>query len=468
MSLPRTERVYANRNLPMAHIDWLGFDMDYTLAIYQQQAMDSLSVELTVENLIGCGYPEYLRHLKYDIRFPIRGLLIDKHLGNVLKMNRFAVIHKGYHGFKRIEHSKLRELYWDKKVRPESERFHWIDTLFGLSEVTSYVSLIESLESHKRQRLRYDELFHDIRRAIDQAHANGSVHDRVLSDLPRFVDRDQHLAMTLHKLRSAGKKLFLLTNSPWPYTDRMMTFLLGDALEQYRSWTLYFDVVIVGARKPLWFKGDEPFFELRGDKVLGNVGRLERGRVYQGGNVKDFERLTGIAGSRTLYVGDHIYGDILRSKKESAWRTLMIIQELDDEISANQSTAGTLARKLELEQQRSFLEDELRFYQRRLKSLDRDARAVDEKEATRVRRGLDSMRRSLKGLNREHRDLERYMDASFHPYWGSLLKEHSEVSSFGAQVERYADIYTRRVSCLRHYSPDQFYRSPHDFMPHEL
>src|SRR5690606_17730474 len=114
----------------------------------------------------------------------------------------------------------------------------------------------------------------------------------------------------------------------------------------------------------------------------GNVGRLERGRVYQGGNVKDFERLTGIAGSRTLYVGDHIYGDILRSKKESAWRTLMIIQELDDEISANQSTAGTLARKLELEQQRSFLEDELRFYQRRLKSLDRDARAVDEKEAT--------------------------------------------------------------------------------------
>ena len=52
--------------------------------------------------------------------------------------------------------------------------------------------------------------------------------------------------------------------------------------------------------------------------------------------------------------------------------------------------------------------------------------------------------------------------------WGSLLKQDSELSSFGQQVEAYADVYMRRVSCLRHYSPMQFFRSPHDLMPHEL
>ena len=59
---------------------------------------------------------------------------------------------------------------------------------------------------------------------------------------------------------------------------------------------------------------------------------LERGKIYEGGNLHDLERALGAAGDEILYVGDHIYGDILRSKKESAWRTAMIIQELEGEV----------------------------------------------------------------------------------------------------------------------------------------
>jgi hypothetical protein len=49
-----------------------------------------------------------------------------------------------------------------------------------------------------------------------------------------------------------------------------------------------------------------------------------------------------------------------------------------------------------------------------------------------------------------------------------LLKEASETSSFGDQVEEYACIYTSRVSNLLAYSPLQYFRSPRDQMPHEL
>jgi HAD superfamily 5'-nucleotidase-like hydrolase len=473
MRLARSERVYVSRNLPMAYVDWLGFDMDYTLAIYEQQAMDTLSVELTIANMIELGYPEYLRKLEYDIRFPIRGLLIDRRLGNVLKMDRFAAIHKGYHGFRRLDRDQLRDLYWHTKVRPDSERFHWIDTLFGLSEVTSYVSIVEAMERRK-ERMDYDRLFDDIRRSIDMAHATGEVHRRVLDDLPRYVDRDPHLAKTLHKLRSGGKKLFLLTNSPWEYTEAMMRYLLGEQMQEYRSWEMFFDIVMVSARKPLWFNGEQPFEELvesRGGARRprkGTVRELERGAVYSGGNLRTFERLTGVVGSRIVYVGDHIYGDILRSKKESAWRTAMIIQELDAEISANQNTADAIRKKLALDEQRSHQEDELRFYQQRLKKIDRGQTVTDPAETARVRRGIETVRTILKHMNAEQKKLERHIDSSFHPYWGSLLKERGEMSSFGAQVARYADVYTRRVSCLRHYSPEQLFRSPHDFMPHEL
>ena len=33
-----------------------------------------------------------------------------------------------------------------------------------------------------------------------------------------------------------------------------------------------------------------------------------------------------------LYVGDHIYGDILRSKKTLGWRTMLVVPELETEL----------------------------------------------------------------------------------------------------------------------------------------
>ena len=34
-----------------------------------------------------------------------------------------------------------------------------------------------------------------------------------------------------------------------------------------------------------------------------------------------------------LYVGDHIFGDVLKSKKLRGWRTFLIIPELNDELN---------------------------------------------------------------------------------------------------------------------------------------
>jgi len=104
----------------------------------------------------------------------------------------------------------------------------------------------------------------------------------VVSDLPRYVHRDPDLALTLHKLRSAGKKLFLLTNSRWPYTEKMMTYLLGDAMVEYPSWRNYFDIVVVAATKPAFFQERRPLLERileRDEKVRPATFPLERGKV---------------------------------------------------------------------------------------------------------------------------------------------------------------------------------------------
>jgi hypothetical protein len=158
---------------------------------------------------------------------------------------------------------------------------------------------------------------------------------------------------------------------------------------------------------------------------------------------------------------------MLRSKKESAWRTAMIMQELDAELEAHDRCAADIVRQRSLEEARDNLEDELRHYQARYKELAKSqSNGTHDRVAT--KRSMERVRAELRGIAEEHATLRDQVERTFHPYWGSLLKQDNELSSFGQQVDTYADVYMRRVSCLRHYSPMQFFRSPHDLMPHEV
>jgi HAD superfamily 5'-nucleotidase-like hydrolase len=514
--IPRTRRVFVNRNLKMAGIDWVGFDMDYTLAIYNQTEMDRLSIRATVQKLAARGYPEeILGAVDYQIDFPIRGLLIDKRYGHILKMDTFKTVQKGYHGLRELSKDEIRALYQQKKIRPTTARYHWIDTLYALSEATMYTGIVDAFEKRGIE-LDFARLFTDIRECIDEAHRDGTILDEVNADLPRYVERDPMLAQTLHKLRSAGKRLFLLTNSRWPYTERMMNYLLGGAMPEYPSFRHYFDVLIVAAQKPAFFQEPRPLLRREGADLRQATHPLERGAVYEGGNLHDFEVAIGVTGDRILYVGDHIYGDILRSKKESAWRTAMIIQEMEAEVLAHEACRDLHKKSADLEERREELEDKLRYYQQRFKELSRKiddeplkngapsnhrtlngapghdvpvtmggdppnpparpaalspppaATENHEAERGRAKRAVERIRGQLRAVDVEATAIEREIAQRFHPYWGSLLKEANETSSFGDQVEEYACLYTSRVSNLLAYSPLQYFRSPRDLLPHEL
>jgi 5'-nucleotidase len=479
--IPRARRVFVNRSLKLGAVDWIGFDMDYTLAIYRQEEMDRLSVAATAKKLLTRGYPELVTSIQVPVDFPIRGLLIDKKLGHVLKMDRFKVVQKAYHGLKPLTKEEIRTLYQGKRVRPSSARYHWIDTLYALSEAALFTGIVDALES-RGDTVDYGKLFGDIRECIDEAHRDGSIIDVVQADLPRFVDRDPLLAPTLHKLRSAGKRLFLLTNSRWPFTEAMMTYLLGGAMPEYPSFRHFFDAIVVAANKPSFFQEGRPLMIRDGAELRPATFPLERGAIHEGGNLHDLERALGTTGDRVLYVGDHIFGDMLRSRRESAWRTAMIVQELETEVAAHETCREMHRKAAELEARREDLEDQLRFWQSRFKEI---ARRLDggrdngnalsavevarlEAERGRVKRSVERVRGQLRLVDAEARAIEASIDVHFHPYWGSLLKEANDRSSFGDQVEEYSCLYTSRVSNLMSYSPLQHFRSAHDRMAHEL
>ena len=472
--VPRARRIWTNRNLRMDRIDLVGFDMDYTLAIYHMRRIERLSFDMTVARLVDhAGYPAEVRDVRYDHRFVMRGLVVDKEHGNLFKLDRFNHVGRAYHGRRLLDRETWKRLYRDERIQLSSPRYAWIDTLFALPEASIYAEVIELLEP-LGHRLDYAKLYDDVREAIDTVHRDGSLKAVIARELPAYVRRDAELGPTLHKLRSGGKKLFLLTNSLFDYTDAVMRHLLDGVLPEYPSWRGYFDLVIVGGGKPRFFTERHPFLELDDSgAVLREATTLERGRIYQGGNLVDFERLAGIGGDRVLYVGDHIYGDIVKSKKTSLWRTCMIVEELEEELAHVERHQESLRRLAAREGLRGRLEDALSAQKAALNALDRrldraEADAALAEERREAKKRLEALRAAARRADEEARTIEAWIEDEANPYWGLIFKEGHENSRFGEQVEDYACLYTGRVSNFLQYSPMQYFRSPRDRMPHEL
>jgi len=477
LELPRSRQIYTNRNLRMDAISMIGFDMDYTLAVYSMRQIEELAFQFTLDRLVQKkGYPEEIRALRYDHEFVIRGLVVDKDHGNIFKMDRHNHVGRCHHGRRRLGPDERRELYHNEKIRLSLSRFAWIDTLFSLPEACLYAEIIESSEREGR-KVDYHQLYDDVREAIDEVHRDGSLKTELKKDLARFILRDAELGAALHKLRSGGKKLFLLTNSLWDYTDAVMQFLLDGVLPEYPSWRGYFDHVIVGAQKPGFFNEHRPFSELNpdGSVLRPAVESLERGRIYEGGNLFDLERLSGYAGDSVLYIGDHIYGDIIRNRKSSLWRTCFVVQELEREIAYVEEHGEIALRISQLDSMRARLDDLINHHKLVLNALDRklerggNGMTAQEIEARRGREkgDLEKLRRALKATLAESSALEDRFERGSNPYWGLVFKEGHENSRFGEQVADYACLYTSRVSNFLYYSPMQYFRSPRDAMPHE-
>lgn len=474
--IPRGSRVYANRNLQLDRVKLVGFDMDYTLALYDQPRMEALSIEATLFKLIGLkGYPEAIRSLTYDARFGIRGLVIDRETGNILKPDRYGSPGRAYHGRRMLDAATLFELYHRQRFRFSSERFAFIDTLFALPEAVMYASIVEFFDAFPDLARPYPQVWDDIRECIDLAHRDGAIKDIIVKDLRSYIQPDPHLAEALHKMRSSGKKLFLLTNSAFDYTNALMTYLLDGALDAYPGWRNYFDIVIVSAQKPGFFTDKRPFHELDAQgNIVGEMGNepFARGKVYSAGNLKDFEERSAARGDRVLFVGDHIYGDMLRSRKSSAWRTAMVIQELEHEVKVHDESVDSLARLEELERHLRHLDAEIDEKQHILRSLEKLENGHNPRDNVTgakklAREVVDRMRAEQRASMVEHAELDAKLDEAFNVFWGPSFREGREVSKFGDQVEDYACVYTSRVSNFRFYSPMRHFRGPRDRMPHE-
>jgi HAD superfamily 5'-nucleotidase-like hydrolase len=463
---PRPARIFVNRNLRMRSIGAVGFDLDYTLAHYRYRELDDLAFRLTQRKLVEKrGHPREILDVPFDPEFVVRGLVIDRRRGNILKMDYHNYVVRAFHGRKSLTSAERKRIYRMRRVRTSAAAYVSVDTLFHLPEVYLYLSLVDFYEERGRKP-DYGALYDDVRAMIDEAHGDGSIKSEIQADPGRFVSPDPRLGPFLDSLRRAGKRVFLLTNSEYYYTDVLLSYLLGGT----RSWRTYFDLVAVDARKPSFF--------LRRSRPQPVPIDAPGAPVWSGGDVWNFEKNLGFAGDGILYWGDHTYGDILRSKKSVGWRTAMIIPELETELLTTERISSQLARLDDAVKQRDRLSHEEQMARAELLRLEalleRSGGSADEVRQQLARKVAD-LRERRAGLEaeaaRQHELVVKLDDAasgSYNRHWGMLFREANEITRFGHQVRDFACIYTSRVSNFLHYPMDTYFRAPVDRLPHEL
>ncbi|BET01782.1 5' nucleotidase family [Nesidiocoris tenuis] len=453
--------IFVNRSLHLENIKFYGFDMDYTLAEYKSPQYERLGFNLVKKRMVAMGYPQEILEFEYDPSFPVRGLWFDTQYGNLLKVDAYGNILVCVHGFQFLKHSQVYELYPNKFLQLDESRVYVLNTLFNLPETYLLACLVDFFSNSPQYTwgktgvtcgdifISFKSVFQDVRNAVDWVHLQGDLKSMTIKNLDEYVKKDERLPMFLMRIRESGAKVFLLTNSDYIFTDKIMTYLFdfphgARPDEPHRNWKTYFDIIVVDARKPLFFgegtlmrQVDTSTGALR---VGAHTGPMLKEQVYSGGSCDVFTKLIGAKGKDVLYIGDHIFGDILKSKKIRGWRTFLIVPELVQELHVWTDKCQLFTELQSLDVMLGEMYKDL------------DSSTKEKPDISKLRAGI--------------REVTHKMDLAY-GMMGSLFRSGSRQTFFSSQVVRYADLYAATFLNLIYYPFSYMFRAPAMLMPHE-
>ena len=225
----------------MDQIQAVGFDMDYTLAQYQQE-FDLLAYNGAKQKLVDwLGYPNQVKDFKYQHAITRRGCMIDKKRGNILKLDQHRYVRNVEHGLTQLSREERKAVYRASYQETETfagKEFVNIDTPFSLVDACLFAQLVDlkdslpanskatahdvthdaeysksNLRNEQRTRARimqaktYAELWLDMRRCIDRCHRDGVIKLTVAEDPAKYIVYDEKCKYSFY-LGGASKPNF--------------------------------------------------------------------------------------------------------------------------------------------------------------------------------------------------------------------------------------------------------------------
>ncbi len=454
--------IYVNRTLNLKQIAAIGFDMDYTLVRYNSGAFEEMTYREIKKKLLEVKkYPKEINSLKFKFNLAMRGLVIDKPMGNVLKLSTFSKVKIAYHGLSEMDFKNQQKTYQGLTIDlNDSSRFSIVDTAFSVAYCVLFMQIVDLKDKNPTLGLPdYKTIEQDLLEALDISHRDGTLKNEVKQNVKNYIIQDPDSVEALERFKIHGKKLWVITNSDYEYSKLLLDYSINPFLKNHKHWSELFNLVITLASKPKFFTDKLPLLQVDvGSGLLKNHhGKIEDG-IYQGGCAELIQKHSGLSGEQILYLGDHIYGDVLSIKKTCNWRTALVIEELIEECDALREVSS-------INEQLNNLMDEKLVLERKIDSLfDKEiekGKKPDKKKIDVHFKKIDSIDKKLTKLIKEH-------TKSFNPHWGETMRAGLEPSRLAGQIEKYACIYMTKIADFKDYSPRTYFRPKKKTLPHEF
>ncbi|MFA5959446.1 MAG: HAD-IG family 5'-nucleotidase [Tatlockia sp.] len=453
------QTVFVNRILNMKKIKFIGLDMDHTLIRYNTKNFETLVYQLVVEQLIANKqYPKAIKAFTFQFDDAIRGLIIDSKNGNILKLSRYGAIRHSYHGTRHIDYAEQKKIYRSTYVDLNDSNYFAIDTSFSIAFCVLYSQLIDYKDMHPEALPNYATIALDVLSTVDKIHSDGSLKGFISQNLEHYVLKEPEVVAGLKQYIRHGKKIFILTNSEYFYTKLLLDYAINPFL-QGETWQELFEYVITLANKPRFFFDNLKFLAISPDTgLMSNAQGAIRPGIYQGGSARKFTEDLQINGDEILYIGDHIYGDILRLKKDCNWRTALVVEELGQEI-ASQRKAMPIEKQIVASMQ---VKKELEEKYITLHTVE------IEEEAETSSPEVMELQQNIAAIDSDIAQLLQKERSFYNPRWGRVFRAGAEESYFAYQVDRFACIYMEKLADVLKQSPISYFRANRRLLAHDV
>jgi hypothetical protein len=265
-----------------AAVDWLAFDLDHALLRYRVPALMEHIYHCLVGALTAAGQPAAAFAAGWaGPRCVAKGLVVDWHTGDVLKLDAAGFVAAAVHGASRRAPASVAAVYggapWPGfaalAAHRRSPAFHYFQTYFDMPAILLAQQLVawrgdeaapapapaaaeyEAGAAPAHYAREYAALLAAFSAVFDNEAAWDGPFFAALRQRPAdFVWPRPALRASLARMRGGGRRVALVTNSHIFYACAMLEAALG------ADWRDVFDVVIFNAQKPAFFSRALPAF----------------------------------------------------------------------------------------------------------------------------------------------------------------------------------------------------------------
>ena len=348
-------------------VDVIGFDIDFTLLLYNKKNMTKLIYDSLCEFLIKHkNYPDkihYSENKDFVDAISCKNIVIDFKRGNALKLRKDKSIIKCYHGKKELTKDEIYKIY-NNGAFPEFKisivytRDYYINIdsfqpqnlalflvcvdLFDKGELT-IIKEYEDIIKHILDGMNYNYCI----KSFEDFSTFGYYFPEIYKHPELYLYTKYNCEELLDKLRKKGKKIFFATNSNYSYSHYILEKVMGN---NYHN---YFDLCSYKSCKPGFFQDPKEsnskcyFYndqsEISCTEMTDDIYKKisEGNKILTGGSYvlveHYFQKMLKKQNLKCVFVGDNMIGDCEVPSKLPNWDSIFIYDDIKlDFIGENQ------------------------------------------------------------------------------------------------------------------------------------